>query len=253
MPTNISLTNGGTLITTGEFDEITESRTFFTTSVVYTAELDEIALKPYTAGLAQRITSTGKLMVATEFDEVSIIPDAATFREELNATPGSFSFSVPLDLTSISAVVVGGGGQGGATINNGSSTGGGGGGGGLSWKNDIPVTPGETLTVVVGAGGKFGMNYIGEDGGASYIARGGTILLLANGGKGGVGNDGNYRPVSQWVGGNGGTGGASVDPTYGGGNGGKGGNGTSGPTDYRAGGGGAGGYSGNGGAGGNAG
>jgi hypothetical protein len=198
---------------------------------------------------AERRSSTGKYFVSGYFDEVSLSPDNEP-GQSANVVAGSSSFTIPTGVTTISAVVIGGGGGGAASINSGNSTSGGGGGGGLSWKNNIPVTPGETLTVVVGAGGTGVGDYTGGTGGDSYIARGGTILLKANGGKGGVGNNGNFRPSYLWLGGNGGEGGTAVDASYGGANGGKGGNGGSGSTNYRAGGGGAGGYSGTGGAGG---
>ena len=198
---------------------------------------------------AERRSSTGIYQVSGYFDEVSLSPDNEP-GQSANVVAGSSSFTIPTGVTTISAVVIGGGGGGAASINSGNSTSGGGGGGGLSWKNNIPVTPGETLTVVVGAGGTGVGDYTGGTGGDSYIARGGTILLKANGGKGGVGNNGNFRPSYLWLGGNGGEGGTAVDASYGGANGGKGGNGGSGSTNYRAGGGGAGGYSGTGGAGG---
>ena len=58
--------------------------------------------------------------------------------------------------TSYSAGQYGGGGGGSSVAAGG---GGGGAGGGLVWKNDIPVTPGSTYTVVVGAGGAAGASY----------------------------------------------------------------------------------------------
>ena len=68
----------------------------------------------------------------------------------------------------------------------------GGNGGDLAWANSIPVTPGESLTVVVGAAGNGGSVVYGSagnaggNGGASYIARGGTTLVSAGGGVGGL-------------------------------------------------------------------
>ena len=165
-------------------------------------------------------------------------------------TPDTYYFTVPAGVTSISAVTVGGGGAGGQSAGSVYSAGAGG-GGGLSWLNNIPVTPGESLTVIVGSGGSGGSNYIGTSGGGTYIKRGTTQLLAAMGGSGGAGNN-NTRPWYEWVGGNGGDGGVNVGAGYGGGNGGKGGNGATNNTN-RAGGGGVGGYTGTGGAGGNAG
>ena len=163
-------------------------------------------------------------------------------------TPDTHYFTVPAGVTSINAVAVGGGGAGGQSAGTVSSAGAGG-GGGLSWRNSIPVTPGESLTITIGPTATGGSNYIGTSGTTTYIKRGSTELLAAMGGSGGAGNNGT-RPWYEWVGGAGGAGGANVNAAYGGGNGGKGGNGTSNSTN-RAGGGGAGGYTGTGGAGGN--
>ena len=161
---------------------------------------------------------------------------ASTSRKALQTeylTPGTYSFVVPAGVTSISAVCVGAGGSG--CQNAGSvpaNFGGAGGGGALSYVNNISVTPGETLTVVVGAGGAIPGAVDaqpGNAGGLSRIHRSGTDLVVANGGAAGL-----------WsAGGAGGTPGVGT-----GGSGGPGGR-----DDSGGGGGGAGGYAGNGGTG----
>ena len=155
-------------------------------------------------------------------------------------TAGSYSFVVPVGITSISAVCVGGGGGGG---NNGESAftdwAGGGAGGGLAY-GTFAVTPGETLTVIVGAGGAGGTSSSrdGGDGGNSSISSSSSTFLQGNGGGGGSqGTNGTAD------GGNGGTFSGIATVTGGGGNGGDGGNGGGGG----GGAGGAGGYSGDGG------
>ena len=171
---------------------------------------------------------------------------------------------VPGGVTSISAVVIagGGGGAGHATagtngINN-TGSGGGGGGGALAWAESISVTPGETLTLTVGAGVSAGAASLpaAGDGGDSSIRRGSTILLGAEGGGGGRQTWDTFTPPTTSTGGNssnGGLGGTTLvyssdaqTNNYGGGFGGNGGD-TDGPRG--GGGGGAGGYQGNGGAG----
>ena len=158
---------------------------------------------------------------------------------------GTYTFEVPVGITSISAVCVGGGGGGGA--NAGASSGssksaGGGGGGGLAY-GTFAVTPGEILTIIVGAAGVAGVqggsanDKNGGDGGNSQVKRSSTILLQGGGGEGG--SQGFF--TSGGVGGDGGT--VSGIATAGGGNGGTGGSGSGGG----GGGAGAGGYSGNGG------
>lgn len=100
-------------------------------------------------------------------------------------TAGTYSWVVPAGVTAISCVTVGGGGGGSATDGANTSAGGGG-GGGLSYVNTLAVTPGETLTVVVGFGGPTATNFtLGNSGGDSSLARGGSVLCLAKGGTGG--------------------------------------------------------------------
>lgn len=100
-----------------------------------------------------------------------------------NAAPGnqtflaSGTFTVPAGVTSISAVAIGGG-QSGSQAEAGAD---GGTGGSLRYSTSIAVTPGETLTITVGAGNSTtGATRI--NGGNSSISRGGTNLLLARGG-----------------------------------------------------------------------
>jgi hypothetical protein len=63
-------------------------------------------------------------------------------------TPGTYSWTAPAGVTSVSVVAVGSGGTGGHQWSSG-----GGGGGGLGYKNNISVTPGQSYTVEVGAAG----------------------------------------------------------------------------------------------------
>ena len=170
------------------------------------------------------------------------------------------TWTVPVGVTTVTAVCVGGGGGGGG--NHSSTTAGGGGGGSLCY-GTFSVTPGETLYIQAGAGGSGGNNRIinyyafaqprieapGTDGGDSYIkktghsATGNDILLFAGGGKKG-------EVSTSYNAGNGGIGGTSFGyERGGGGNGGDAGNGMS-LSANGGGGGGAGGYVGAGGSGG---
>ena len=94
---------------------------------------------------------------------------------------GNSTFYVPANVYSITIEVYGGGGGGG---NNG-----GGGGGGYTIRQNIAVTPGESIAVYVGSGGANN----GSDGGVSYVSRDSSIplpgrvtnsMVFANGGKG---------------------------------------------------------------------
>ena len=155
-----------------------------------------------------------------------------------------YDFTVPNNVYSICYVLIGGGGSG-ATTNAG-KTGSGGGGAGLAWENNVPVTPGEVLTVKVGAygfgpgGGSGGYN-VGRDGGPSEIWRGAQLLAYAEGGRGGPYYTAITTP-SPSLGGGGGIGGTGTSGAWN-----YGGNGRSGhwgaATDaYAGGGGGAAGY-----------
>lgn len=142
-----------------------------------------------------------------------------------------YAFVVPIGVAFVDAVCIGGGGGGGGGDL--FSTGGGGTGGSLRWITRMPVTPGETLRVLVGRGGGGGIlgasPISAEVGNASGILRGNVTLLSANGG--GQSTSGSTAFGTSPRGG-----------FVGGGNGGAGGSG---------GGGGAGGYTGSGGTGGN--
>ena len=111
-------------------------------------------------------------------------------------TAGSYSYTAPAGVTSVSAVCVGGGG-GGANY-----FGSGGAGGGLAYLNNIEVVPGNTYTVVVGAGGAGVPSgnsptldpgtITAYNGGTSSFSNG-TITVSATGGQHG----GGYARVAQ--------------------------------------------------------
>ncbi len=151
--------------------------------------------------------------------------------QQAYTTPGTYQWTVPSGVTSVSAVCVGGG--GGWASPSGTLGGqGGGGGGGLTYKNNITVTPGSPITITVGAGGSQGVSGGTSSFGSVFSAGGGNTGNLLNGGVGGTGG----VSLGGDGGGNGGSGGTSVQIDA---------------NNYScAGGGGAGGYSGNGGAGG---
>lgn len=115
------------------------------------------------------------------------------------------------------------------------------GGGGLGWKNNIPVTPGASVTVVVGVGGDSNGSAAGDSyfqspaivkGGAANQNAGGTYVG-DGGGNGGTATTG--ANAESWGGGgaggysgNGGNGGFFGSPAGGDGSGGGGGGGAEG-------------------------
>lgn len=206
---------------------------------------------------------------------LSILPNPPQGQAEYTS-PGTYSWIAPPGITSVSVVAVGAGGD---SMSAGSFSpinptywgiwgawGTGGGGGGLGWKNNIPVTPGQLYTVVVGSSGVWNGSATGSTkGGDSYFISRSTVC-----GYGGGGNipsefstlafsqNFSYSDLSAFRspvspvnivgaggtfvgdgGGNGGDGGLSIVQNY------------TLPLNSRLGGGGAGGYSGNGGSGGN--
>lgn len=233
----------------------------------FSNEFDENTATTLSGTQRMSATSTGGLIVLDSLNEVDPIEttfsttnlqlhidpnsgpasETAPVNQIPYTTAGTYTFTVPPTITSISAVCVGGGGGGGGNDGDSDESGGGGGGGALAYQISIAVTPGESLTVVVGAAGAAGgnINNDGIAGGTSSISRGATILVGAGGGGGGI-----YR--APGVGEVNGAGGTIVSGTGGaGGVGGLGNNRTRDPANG-GGGGGAGGYSGAGGNGGSA-
>lgn len=174
--------------------------------------------------------------------QITIIPKApltapsAIITVQFN-TPQTTGWVVPAGVTQIQMSCHGGGGGGGGGAKNPIAStiranGGKGGNGGLA-VSVLNVTPGETLTIVVGVGGEagtsvsasptaYGVN--GLPGGTSSVKRGAAVLLYATGGFGGGGAIASAAPLlagltqSNIPGANGGDGaGVGQINTYGGG------------------------------------
>lgn len=169
-------------------------------------------------------------------------------------TAGTFSFVCPAGTTQLYAEAWGGGGSGGTGYPNGNGQGGSGGEYSASY---VPVTPGNTYTVIVGGGGAAvsGTQHNGNPGGTSSFTGDSGQAVTAHPGLGGVATN-NYNPnpggsgsgnAVHFAGGAGGAalpygggGGSSASPSGGGNAGnGYGGAGTA-PTDGGAGGAGSG-------------
>ena len=142
---------------------------------------------------------------------------------------GAYFYTVPDGMTSIDLLMIGGGGGGGSAIYTGSGSSvagaGGGGGGQVRSITGYSVTPGENLTINVGAGGSTG----GSGGITSITGNTGATYIEAQGGSGG-----SSTVSSGGVGGNGGNSWSTNNSTiYNGGStaylSGSGGAGTGGP------------------------
>lgn len=136
------------------------------------------------------------------FAQPNLVNGNVTFTQ-----PGSYVFIVPAGVTALTFIGAGaGGGGGGAAIyiqpglvSSLNSGGGGGGGGGYKTTGGIVVTPGETLQVLVGAGGGAGISRLsnrtqqpaqgatGGNGGSTGLLRAGVVLDSAPAGHGGQG------------------------------------------------------------------
>lgn len=182
-------------------------------------------------------------------NDISQTPAAPADGANVYGTPGTYTWTVPAGVTSISAVAVGAGGGAYTQWNyeaNRVRAASAGQGGSLSYANNISVTPGEVLTVVAGAGGDSATgsggwysNYTPRAvaGGSSYIARAdGTVILRAKGGNAwgntaGTNSDTNIGDVSHTGGSGGGTPPATNGGPGGGGAAGYAGSGGSGRTE----------------------
>jgi hypothetical protein len=106
-------------------------------------------------------------------------------------TSGSGNFTIPANVTKLKVTVVGGGGGSGGSVSG--NTGGGGGGGGAAIKWLTGMTPGNTLSYSVGAGGTAGTSAPGNGGAgsASTVATGTTgtpqTITTLTGSGGGAG------------------------------------------------------------------
>lgn len=174
-----------------------------------------------------------------------LITNVVPAGQTLYTTPGTYSFTVPAGVGEVCVLCIGGGGSSGGYTTSGNGPGSqGGGGGALAYKNNWPVVSGQSMTVVVGAGGvqPASVGVSGIAGGDSYVTYG-VNTCRAGGGAGGIPGDTSTS-----------AGGAPSGYYDGGGNGGSGGAGgpDNGDDGTPGGGGGAGGYSGAGGNGGHA-
>lgn len=256
------MTNVARLSKTGilyayEFDDNTNSSfSVSKESTAFSNEFDENTSTTLSADQRMSATSSGGVIVLDSINEIDPYGEIPTDGLQLHLdsedsninTEGSptgqqvfttsGAFTVPTGVTQVSAVVVGGGGGGAGSDGDRNEGNTGGGGGGLAY-GTFSVTPGESLTVTVGAGGAGGgTGGNGGVGGTTIIARGATTLLSGGGGLGGQ-----ERSTAARAGGS--SGGTERD---GGGSGGSSGSATD--NNSGSGGGGAGGYSGNGGNGG---
>lgn len=149
-------------------------------------------LNSFTAYVYQGTVNAGTLWYQNA--TLSSLSDSQTW----SSTIGTFSFTVPSDVTQLQVLGVGGGGAGGAGAGStgfSSNGGGGAGGGGVQpVLTSLTVTPGQVLTITsgapgagrVGKNGTFGNGQAGADGGDALIT-GTNVYAIFKGGSGGGG------------------------------------------------------------------
>lgn len=133
------------------------------------------------------VLASGKLRLAIIVLVIALFTNNLSAQRTFNSDG---TFVVPAGVTSLTVKAWGGGGSGGGATNAGNmiARGGSGGGGGAYASATITVTPGESLSIIVGVGGAkalAGQN--GNSGGNSTIT-GFTSSIFASGGNGGIGN-----------------------------------------------------------------
>ena len=168
---------------------------------------------------AQNAIGYGSYSGSSNSITTSLAPSSQSY-----TTAGSYSWVAPAGVTKVSVVAVGGG-NGGSGNRYGTCSNGGN-GAGLGYKNNITVIPGNSYTLVVGAGGSGGLagSSSGGLGGDSYFCR---VSLVA-------GKAGTICVPGTYVGDGGGNGGKGICYVGGGGAGGYSGAGGHSYTAYPA-------------------
>ena len=210
----------------GTADLTVTAGTATVSKVTSVANGDKIIITPTALGLLE-ITATIQGSGDTVVFSTYVIPVG----QQLITALGTTNFTVPTGVTSVCIVAIGGGGGG-----NRYWSGYAGNGGALAYANDIPVTPGETLSVTVGAGGASQYNVSSSlAGGGSYVTQGGQVLFTAQGGQNGTVRANFVDGIVTCNGGFGGIGGNNGSHQYGGGGGAGGYTGRGGDGDYSTG------------------
>lgn len=163
----------------------------------------------YTTSNNTGVPTSGEISISDFFGATDYVPGSITF-----SSPGTYTWTIPSAMTSVTVTVNGGDGGGGSgyyTFNSKLDTYtaqfGGRGGTGATAGNTFAVSAGNTLTIVVGAGGAGGpapgLNSTsanqGGGGGTSSVTYLGVVRSIAGGGGGalyqnlGTGGSGGYN------------------------------------------------------------
>lgn len=144
-------------------------------------------------------TSTGQANVCSDtYGEILLCPPVVVFGSANLILPGVYTWTVPVNVTSVTFKVWGGGGGGGgggsSYLSNGLAGAGGGGGG--YYSKVVSVAEGDTFNITVGSGGaggsRNGSDSTGSAGAAGTFSKvvkasNSTVIAQGNGGAGGGG------------------------------------------------------------------
>lgn len=216
--------NGGDALT------VTANGPFtFSTPVVYGGAYT-VTVGTQPTGIVCLVSNAAGSSIAADVSSVGIdcVGNTVSF-----TTPGTYTWTVPDGLASISIVTTGGGGGGGGLSG---TIAGPAGGAGAVVTSTLTVTAGQVINLVVGGGGQSGTNGPSFGGGYSYGAGGGgggsstvdagsSHQIIAGGGGGGGSINGGAGGDAGGTNGAGGDGGSSFGGAASGGGGGSGGTG----------------------------
>ena len=178
----------------------------------------------YSGSPAIRPADFAELDLRSESQSTTTTVEGDAVGQQLYVGPGSFTWTAPPGVTSVSAVVVAAGGTNGGS------------GGALSYKNNISVTPGNDYVVNIGNSSNRNTYFVNT---STVRAEGASTRVGDGGGDGGLGN-----VSGGGAGGYSGNGGRAFGETNQAGDGGSGGGAGAGggqynwPTNWRGGGGG---------------
>ena len=171
---------GGNVVVAGSNQsaelELYQAQGLYNSTGTATGSLNDTAIRTL-AGIASGPISLGSLYGTHAHRVISY------------TTAGTYSYTVPAGVTSIDLLAAGGGGSGGGAYFSFTAGGAGGGGGGGQVQNltSVSVTPGQVLTIVVGAGGQSTAGNAGNVGGNTTIMGTGVSVTARGGAGGGLG------------------------------------------------------------------
>jgi hypothetical protein len=107
-----------------------------------------------------------------------------------SVSAGTYTWTVPANVTMVTITLVGGGGAGSDGKGSENRSGSGGGSGYQARVTNLSVEQGEVFTISVGQGGRAGSGHAkADDGSATYLHKNGTHILAANPGGGAGGSE----------------------------------------------------------------